>query len=338
MSRNQPGGQGAWEASALRHAAWRVGWQLAAVTAAVVLVVLAIGGAYIALHAAPSAGVDGEAQVRISLEVVDLLQLLILGGAAGIVLSGVVGVLSARRAVRPLGATLEVQRRFAQDVSHELRTPLTVLDARLQLLQRRAGAGHEFAEELDTLRRNSTQLARVIDDLLSTVDGGTELRTERPADLDALAAETVRELEVLADPRGVTLHHVAAEEPVPVPLAEVAVRRILTGLIENATKYTPSGGTVTVTTQRSGAMARLTVTDTGSGISGIEPQRIFDRHAHGAAGESGTPRSTGIGLSLAREMVVRAGGTIGVLATGAGGTSLRVELPVHPRTGTGRSR
>ncbi|WP_417215620.1 sensor histidine kinase [Arthrobacter sp.] len=331
MSRTSTGGPGAWEASALRHAAWRVGWQLAAVTAAVVLVVLAVGGAYIWLHAGTAAGEDGQPQLRISLEVADLVQLLILGGAAGIVLSGVVGVLSARHAVRPLGATLEVQRRFAQDVSHELRTPLTVLDARLQLLQRRAGAGHQFAEELDTLRRDSTQLARVIDDLLSTVDGGTDLETDRPADLAGLAAEMVGELEVLAGPRGVTLHHLPAKEPIPVPLTEVAVRRILTGLIENATKYTPAGGTVTVTTERHGGTARLTVTDTGSGISGIEPQRIFDRHAHGAAGESGTPRSTGIGLSLAREMVVRAGGTIGVLATGAGGTSLRVELPVRPR-------
>ncbi|MBM6622291.1 HAMP domain-containing histidine kinase [Micrococcaceae bacterium RIT802] len=331
MSRTSTGGPGAWEASAMRHAALRVGWQLAAVTAAVVLVVLAIGGTYIALHAGTSPGGDGEPQVRISLEVVDLLQLLILGGVAGIVLSGIVGMLSARRAVRPLGATLEVQRRFAQDVSHELRTPLTVLDARLQLLQRRAGAGHEFAAELDTLRRDSARLARVIDDLLSTVDGGARAETDRPADLDDLAAKAVRELGVLAAPRGVELRHVPAEGPLPVPLGEVAVRRILTGLIDNATKYTPSGGTVTVTTERHGGTARLTVTDTGSGISGIEPQRIFDRHAHGAAGESGTPRSTGIGLSLAREMVVRAGGTIGVLATGAGGTSLRVELPVNPQ-------
>lgn len=331
MSRTRTGGPGAWEASALRHASLRVGLQLAAVTAAVVLVVLAIGGTYIALRTGAVPGADGETEARISLDVVDLVQLLILGGVAGIVLSGVVGVLSARRAVRPLGATLELQRRFAQDVSHELRTPLTVLDARLQLLQQRAGAGHEFAGELDALRRDSTRLARVIDDLLSTVDGGSAPETERPADLDDLAAEMVRELGVLAGPRGVELRHVPAEVPLPVPLAEVAVRRILTGLIENATKYTPAGGTVTVTTARRGSTAHLTVTDTGSGISGIEPQRIFERHAHGAAGQTGTPRSTGIGLSLAREMVVRAGGTIGVLGTGAGGTSLRVELPLHRR-------
>lgn len=331
MSRTSAGGPGAWEASALRHAAWRVGLQLAAVTAAVVLVVLAVGGTYIALHAGTSPGGDGEPRVRISLEVVDLLQLLILGGAAGIVLSGVVGVFSARRAVQPLGAALELQRRFIQDVSHELRTPLTVLDTRLQLLQRRAGAGHELAGELDALRRDSVHLAGVIDELLSTIDGGGSAEVEHPADLEELAADMVRELGVLADRRGVELRHELLDEQLPVPLAEVAVRRILTGLIDNATKYTPSGGTVTVTTERHGGMARLTVTDTGSGISGIEPQRIFDRHAHGAAGQSGTPRSTGIGLSLAREMVVRAGGTIGVLATGDAGTSLRVELPLARR-------
>lgn len=325
------GGLGAWEAGALRHAAWRVGLQLAAVTAAVVLVVLSVGGTYIALHAGTTPGGDGEPRVRVSLEVADLLQLLILGGVAGIVLAGLVGVFSARRAVRPLGATLELQRRFAQDVSHELRTPLTVLDARVQLLQQRAGAGHEFAAQLDALRRDSDQLARVIDDLLSTVDGGAPEKTDRPADLDELAREVVRELGVLAGPRGVELRYVPANAPVRVPLSEVAVRRILTGLIDNATKYTPAGGTVTVMTDRCGDKVRLTVTDTGSGISGIDPQRIFERHAHGDTGQDGSPRSTGIGLSLAREMVVGAGGTINVLATGHGGTSLRVELPVRHR-------
>jgi len=312
-----------------------VGWQLAIVTAVVVVVVLAVGGTYIALHAGPVPGRDGEPRVRISLEVADLLQLLILGGVAGIVLAGTVGALSARRAVKPLGATLELQRRFAQDVSHELRTPLTVLDARLQLLQQRAGPGHAFSADLDALRRDSIRLASVIDDLLSTVDGRLPPETGQPADADDLAQEVVRELEVLAAKRGVALRHVPADGPLAVPVAEVAVRRILTGLIDNAMKYTPAGGTVTVTTGRRGEAACLTVTDTGSGISGIEPHRIFDRHAHGDAGQAGTPRSTGIGLSLAREMVARAGGHIGVLATGEGGTSLYVELPLSPRSGPG---
>lgn len=334
MSRTTPQGPAAREQHALRRAALGVGFQLAAATAVVVLVVLAVGVTYVALHSGVGPGTGGDAaDPRVSLEAKDLLQLMLLGGAAGIVLSGVVGVVSARRAVRPLGAALERQRRFAQDVSHELRTPLTVLDTRLQLLQRRLGDEAEAAAVLRQLRADSTHLAEVIGDLLGAVGASAPEDPGARTDLFALAGTVVGELEGFAGSRGIDLVLAAqGAGPLPVAMAQAPARRMITTLVENAAKYTPAGGSISVGIGAEAGSAVLRVTDTGTGIVGIDPSLVFERNARGGPGAPGSPLSTGIGLSLAREVATRAGGSIVVESTGPQGTTLCVRLPLAAGT------
>ena len=96
----------------------------------------------------------------------------VLAGLVGILLAAATGLLVGRRAVRPLGEAMDLQRRFVADASHELRTPLAVLDARIQVVQRSLPPGHELADDMAGIRRDAQSLIDVVGDLL--LAAGTE--------------------------------------------------------------------------------------------------------------------------------------------------------------------
>ncbi|WP_138443706.1 sensor histidine kinase [Sinomonas susongensis] len=326
---------------ALRRAALRVGVQIAGAVAVVVVLLLAGAAVFLWAKSQPAEVLSHlqRSEPQVVLDIVDVLGILVVGGIAGIVLGGVVGVLSARRAVRPLGEALALQRRFVQDASHELRTPLAVLDTRIQLAQKRLGPDSDAAEVLAELRSDSASLAAVIEDLLHGVAGSGPDLTESPTDLAELARTVVADLEVMALDRGINLAVEATDEPVPVAVAAPAVRRVIVALADNALKYTPEGGRVTVSVRTAtaqgatatgrGTMALLTVADTGPGISGPSPERVFERFSRGGTtARLDARRSYGIGLALVREIAVRNGGSVRIAETGAGGTTMEVALPL----------
>jgi signal transduction histidine kinase len=321
---------------ALRRAALRVGTQIAAAVAVVVVAMIAAAAVYVAVKSQPAqvlAHLERD-QPQVVLDTVDVLLALVVGGVAGIVLAGVVGVLVARQAVRPLGESLALQRRFVQDASHELRTPLTVIDTRVQLAQKRLGPDSEAAGVLAELRGDSAKLAAVIEDLLHSVSGGPDVPAT-PTDLADLARDVVGDLAVVAGDRGIALSAVAPSDPVPVAVAPAPLRRVVVALADNALKYTPDGGRVTVGVRVAGggrgpggATAVLTVADTGPGIAGPAPERVFERYAGGTAPAAGGRRSFGLGLALVRDIAVRNGGSVRIAQTGSGGTTMEVSLPL----------
>jgi signal transduction histidine kinase len=321
--------------AAVRRASLRVGLQIAGAIAVVVVILLAAAGVFLWVKSQPAevlAHLDRD-EPQVVLDTVDVLGVLVVGGIAGIVLGGVVGILSARRAVRPLGEALTLQRRFVQDASHELRTPLAVLDTRIQLAQKRLASDAEAAKVLAELRADSASLAAVIDDLLRGIAGAGPDTADVPTDLAALALGVVDGLSVLARERGIALTAEVPSESVAVGVAPAALRRIVVALVDNALKYTPEGGRITVGVRsRSTAGPRtaiLTVTDTGQGIAGPSPERVFERYSRGAASPGlDARRSYGIGLALVREIAVRNGGSVRIVETGAGGTTMEVALPL----------
>jgi signal transduction histidine kinase len=323
--------------AALRRAALKVGLQIAAAVAVVVVLLLAAAAVFIWVKSQPSeiAAHAARSGQQILLDTVDVFGALVAGGVFGIVLAGVVGALVARQAVRPLGESLALQRSFVQDASHELRTPLTVLNTRIQLAQRRLGPDSEAAGVLAELRTDSAKLAAVIEDLLHSVSGGPDI-PETPTDLAGLARDVVADVAVLAGERGIA---VAADTPggaVPVAVAPAPLRRVIVALADNAVKYTPDGGRVTVRVRVSdggrppgqGTAALLTVADTGPGIAGPAPERVFDRYAGGETASPAGRRSFGIGLALVRDIAVRNGGSVRIAQTGAAGTTMEVSLPL----------
>ncbi|MGN6406094.1 sensor histidine kinase [Sinomonas sp.] len=321
--------------AAVRRAAFRVGLQIAGAVAVVVILLLGAAGVFLWVKTQPAEVLAhlNRAEPQVVLDAVDVLGVLVVGGIAGIVLGGVVGLLSARRAVRPLGEALALQRRFVQDASHELRTPLAVLDTRIQLAQKRLASDGEAAAILAELRSDSAALATVIEDLLRGIAGSGPDAAASPTDLAGLAQDVVDDLAVLARERAIALTADVPAEPILVGVAPAALRRVVVALTDNAIKYTPAGGRISVGVGARSAGGRgtavLTVTDTGHGIAGPAPERVFERYSRGsAAPRLDARRSYGIGLALVREIAVRNGGTVRIVETGASGTTMEVTLPL----------
>jgi signal transduction histidine kinase len=258
----------------------------------------------------------------------DLIEGMVLAGVAGIVLAGIVGWLSARSAIRPLGEALALQRRFIQDASHELRTPLTILDTRIQLAQRKAAPGSETGQALAQIREDAATLTGIVNELLVAATGSVPGPSLEPVDVARIVESVSKGLQELAEQQGVHLSFSVSGTP----LARIdpgSLRRSVLALADNALAHTRAGGSISISAAAEGQQAVIHVADTGSGITGVDPDRIFDRFVR-TSGPDGTQgkRSFGIGLALVREIASAAGGTVEIERTGPEGTTMKLALPL----------
>ncbi len=226
--------------------------------------------------------------------------------------------------MRPLGEALRLQRNFVADASHELRTPLTTLTSRIQLLQRRRDRGEPIDGTIVELREDAAMMTDVLNDLLLAAEGGVG-DVREPASVSAAVDAALASLRPLADEAGVVLTADIRDEPT-VALPSVTLVRLVVALVDNAVQHSPDGGEVSVVVSVDGADAALRVADRGSGIRGISPDAVFERFARST--ESGRRRGFGLGLSLVRDVAVRAGGSVEVENTSDAGTTFLLRLPV----------
>ena len=340
MNRTPPAGEA--DQDTLRRASLKVALRISAACAVLVLCLLAAATIYLVNKLAhpdlPGAAAAGKAYAYVDSK--DLIEAMIIAGVIGIVLAGVVGWLSARSAIRPLGEALALQRRFVQDASHELRTPLAILDARIQLAQRDATPDSKPGQALGRIREDAATLTGIVNELLLAATGSTPNPPMEPVDLADVAAsvaESLQELAARQDIRLAVSAGVPAGSPGALPdggraLARIernSLRRAVLALADNALAHTPPGGRVTISTAVERNHAVITVVDTGSGITGVDQARVFDRFVRtpGADGTGGQ-RSFGIGLALVREIATAAGGIVEVARTGPEGTTMRLALPL----------
>jgi signal transduction histidine kinase len=313
----------------LRHASLKVALRISAACAVLVLGLLAAATAYL-MDKLAHPGLPGSAagKAYTYLDSKDLIEAMIITGAGGILLAGLIGWLSARSAIRPLGEALALQRRFVQDASHELRTPLTILDTRIQLAQRKAVPYSEAAQALARIREDTAALTGIVNELLLAATGSTPSPTAEPVALAEIAESVTESLQELAAQQGIRLSFTASD----LPLARIdpsSLRRAVLALADNALVHTRAGGSISISTTIEGNQGRIRVSDTGSGITGVDPARIFDRFV-GTPGPDEAPskRSYGIGLALVREIAAAAGGTVEVAQTGPEGTTMKLTLPL----------
>ena len=318
------------DATAVRRASRIVGVQLTIASGA--LVVAAIGLAFFwVLDQLRPAEVNEKplpGEHKIYIDTVNAMIAFIVIGVLAVVVAGALSVVVTRRAVRPLGRALRIQRAFVQDASHELRTPLAVLDARLQVLQRGLPPGDPSAPLVGELRADARTLIDVVDDLLIAADPQEVAPDGEPVRVGPAVARAVDGMRVLASDDGVHLELVADEDAATL-VPGTSIQRCATALLDNALAHSPRGSTVTARVAREGRDVLLSVADQGAGIRGIDPARIFDRFARAPrpAGTAGSRSGFGIGLALVREVAVRFGGEVGVTSTGPAGTTLTVRLP-----------
>ncbi|WP_425956761.1 sensor histidine kinase [Xylanimonas sp. McL0601] len=306
--------------------------QITAATCLLVLVI--IGGAVLAVLQRSRPGEVIEplqpGEHRIYVDSLDLIVALVAIGAVAVVLAGAVSWLIARRAVRPLGEALRIQRTFVADASHELRTPLAALDARLQLLQHRTAPDDPSAGAISELRTDSRTLVNIVNDLLLAAGGDPPDPHAPPTDAVAASAAAIDTMRVLAAPRHITIE-LEHDPTVQVRIPESSLRRCVTALVDNAVNHSADGADVVVRLHARGREADLSVTDHAGGIRGIAPERIFDRFAHAdPPAAPGAVRRTGfgIGLALVRDLAVRNGGSVTVADTSERGTTVVLTLPL----------
>ncbi|HAP90783.1 MAG TPA: sensor histidine kinase [Arthrobacter bacterium] len=327
---NEPGPSADPDQATLRKASLGIAVRISAACAVMVVCLLAGAAIYLTnqLSRPELPGTAGSAADYTYLDYKDLLKALVIAGAAGILFAGVIGWLSARSAIRPLGEAMALQRRFVQDASHELRTPLAILDARIQLAQRDAPPGSKPGLALARIREDTSTLTSIVNELLLAATGGAAETPADPLDIaevTAAVADSVREIAQDLD-IGIAVTHDGQA------LARInanSLRRAVLALADNALAHTPPGGTITLATAVRQRSAVITVTDTGSGITGVERDRIFERFVRtprpdGARGQ----RSFGIGLALVRDVATAAGGTVEIAGTGPDGTTMQIRLPL----------
>lgn len=226
----------------------------------------------------------------------------------------------------------ELRRAVVADVAHELRTPVTIL--RGQTEQLLDGIAPPTTAALVSLHDEVLRLQRLTDDLatLSAADAaGLALHTA-PVDLAKLTRGAVEAMSATFDDAGLPVELDTAD-PVVVDGDATRLTQVVTNLLTNAAKFTPAGGTVTVTLGRDGTDAVLTVADTGPGIPADELPHLFERFWRGRA--AGSRSGTGIGLAVVHALVTAHGGTVTADSPASGGARFTVRQPTVGGAGGG---
>ena len=219
-----------------------------------------------------------------------------------------------------------MRRDFVTDASHELKTPAASIRAAAETVERAVGDDPEAATRFAAqLRRDAVRLSRIVSDLLDLSRLESEHPELEPVRFDRLVAHELDRLRPQAAESGVALDWNSA--PVTIPGSTKDLGLLARNLLENAVRYTPRGGRVSVEVRGDNGRATLSVRDTGIGIPSRDLPRIFERFFRVDRARSRETGGTGLGLSIARHVVERHGGEIEADSELGRGSTFRVTLP-----------
>jgi heavy metal sensor kinase len=231
-----------------------------------------------------------------------------------------------------LRESVQASRRFLADASHELRTPLTVIKGELQEIVRESECPPELRERIGSTLEEVARLERLVSGLLvlSRLDAGDAQREWLDVDLGELAASTVEQMRLVAEDRGVQLD-ASRLRPLIVRGDRSRLKQVIVNLLDNAIKFTPRGGSVTLRTEQRPGISLLEVRDTGIGIPPEALPHVFERFFRadeartrdGATADGGA----GLGLSIVRSICAAHGAEIDVESTPGAGSCFRVKFP-----------
>ena len=252
-------------------------------------------------------------------------------------------VLAIRGDLGPLGAAVVLQdvtkfrlvdqlkSDMVATVSHELKTPLTSIQMAVHLLLEEVVGtlGAKQTELLLAARQDADRLLAMVNDLLdlTRIEQGQVRLDLKPTPTADLVGGAIERFEVRAADRGIALAgHVGAGLP-PVLVDEERITHVFDNLLGNALDHTSRGGAIDLRADRQGDLIEFAVTDNGAGIPAEHVARVFDRFYRVPGGQSG---GAGLGLAIAREVVVGHGGGIEVTSEPGQSTTFRFQLPIAP--------
>lgn len=223
-----------------------------------------------------------------------------------------------------------VRKDFVINVSHELRTPLASIQGYAETLM--DGAIHDPAYNmrfLGIIRHNAERLARITQDLLtlSRVEQKRQKFDFEPFSVNGLLKQAIELMRPMAQKREIRLELQAAPADASVWCDSEAVSQILSNLLDNAIKYTPSGGRIAVGAESRGRFVELYVRDTGIGIPAEELPRLFERFYRVDKARSRELGGTGLGLSIVKHLVAAHSGTARVESRTGEGSTFFFTLP-----------
>ena len=231
----------------------------------------------------------------------------------------------------------QVRRDFVANVSHELRTPLTAIRGSVEALLDAPPTPEESAKFLTIISRHAARMEGLVRDLLrlARLDAGQETITRTECHLENLIGGVERDMESTLDARGQSVSLQLGEGAATVPGDPTKLHDVLRNLMENASNYSPEGGTIEVTTNRAGGILTITVADRGPGIPDADLSRVFERFYRVDRSRARDPGGTGLGLSIVRHLVELHGGTVLADNRPGGGAMFTVSLPSGATDTTG---
>jgi len=223
------------------------------------------------------------------------------------------------------------QQRFIADASHELRTPLAVLRGETEVALAKPRTADEYQQSLSLIQDEAERLSRIVEDLFilarQPINAPARLLRERVS-LNETVRDCARAAQVLATRKGVRL--TTENNPASINLNgdKELITRMILNLLDNAVKYTPAGGEISLALTRQNGNAEIVVRDTGIGIAETDRPRIFDRFYRVDKARSRALGGAGLGLSIVRWIVEVHGGEIRIDSAPGRGSTFTVDLPL----------
>ncbi len=218
------------------------------------------------------------------------------------------------------------RRDFLTNVAHQLRTPLMAAGGYLQMLQKGAVPAEKTAEAIETVTRNVQQISTLVNDILFVQEMDLILDKFEPVNLTDLARRIARRYEEKAEARKIDLRVKPDLFLPPVPGDAQSLDRALSSLIDNAVKFSPEGGSVTIRLRRRGDEVAVEVSDQGIGIQPEILPRIFDRFYHLDRSGDQLFEGLGLGLAIARQVIEQHKGRLEVESTAGQGSTFTIWL------------
>lgn len=248
-----------------------------------------------------------------------------------LLLATIAGHIMAGRTIVPIKIAYEKQRQFTADASHELRTPLSVVMSSVDVLQNDPSQTSPFIKQvIEDMKDETKRMAKLVADLLAIArnDSYGITITKQKFDVIEVIEQVIRKMHPLAQAKNIKLYF--AKQPMLEFYADMErVKQLLLILVDNAIKYTPENGVVTIKVghHQEGKKVKIMITDSGIGIPKEDQKHIFDRFYRVDKARSRESGGAGLGLAIAKGIVDLHGGELSIESNVGNGSTFSVVLP-----------